>query len=524
VAPAHLQKMAMSLISRRSNVLITRFEAHARSFASALGFQTKVFEKKTVKMADTDEDVIVGGRDKFHLLPAAFKGVKQIGVIGWSSQGPAQSQNLRDSLEGTGIKVTVGLREGSSSMASAEQAGFSKADGTLGEMWAVVKESDMTLLLISDAAQAEIYPKLFKSLKSGSTLGLSHGFLLGVMNNHKAEFPTDIDVVAVCPKGMGPSVRNMYVQGKKVNGSGINCSFAVHQDATGQATERALGWGVGIGAPYIFQTTLESEYKSDIFGERGVLLGAIHGIIEFLFRQYRSQGISDEDAFKRVSEGLTGPITKSVSKNGLLSVYEALNTEDKKKFEIAYSAAYHPLMEVLLEIYADVASGREIASVIDHCSRFDKYPMGKIDATHTWKVGEQVRSQRGSFEPVVDPTTAGVYLACMVAQSDLLFNAGHCYSEVVNESIIEGVDSLNPYLHHKGVAFMIDNCSVTARLGARKWAPRFDYLLEQQAGPKILAGAAPDPALLDAFKSHKLHKVMEVCGSMRPAVDISLQA
>jgi len=514
----------MMLICRPTSLLTNRFAATCwRSVSSAHGFQTKVFEKKTVKMADTEEQIVVGGRDKFHLLPAAFEGVKQVGVIGWSSQGPAQSQNLRDSLEGTGIKVSVGLREGSSSMALAEKAGFSKANGTLGDMWSVIKESDMLLLLISDAAQAQIYPEVFKHLKSGSTLGLSHGFLLGVLENHKTEFPKDIDVVAVCPKGMGPSVRRLYEQGKSVNGAGINASFAVHQDATGKATDRALGWGVGVGAPYLFQTTLESEYKSDIFGERGVLLGGMHGIIEFLFRQYRGLGASDAEAFKRASEGLTGPITKAISKTGLLSVYEALNAEDKTKFEIAYSAAYHPLMEVLLEIYSDVTSGREISSVIDHSSRFDRYPMGKIDGTHTWKVGSEVRAQRGSSEPPIDPTTAGVYLACMVAQSDLLFEAGHCYSEVVNESIIEGVDSLTPYLHHKGVAYMIDNCSVTARLGARKWAPRFDYLLEQQAGPKILAGAAPDPALIDAFKNHKLHKVMEVCGSMRPPVDISLQ-
>merc|ERR1711939_913949 len=101
----------------------------------------------------------------------------------------------------------------------------------------------------------------------------------------------------------------------------------------------------------------------------------------------------------------------------------------------------------------------------------------------------------------------------MGAQADLLFSKGHCYSEVANEAIIEGVDSLNPYIHYKGVAFMIDNCSVTARLGARKWAPRFDYLLTQQAGPKLTSNAAPDVALIEAFKANKLHKVMEVCGS-----------
>lgn len=495
--------------------------ANVRAVASVHSFETKVFEKRRVKMADQEEDVVVGGRDKFHLLPKAFEGIKQIGVIGWSSQGPAQSQNLRDSLEGTGIKVSVGLRSNSASMAKAEQAGFTKSDGTLGDMWDVIANSDMLLLLISDAAQAQIYKKLFATLKPGSTLGLSHGFLLGVMNNEKAQFPKELDVVAACPKGMGPSVRRLYEQGKSVNGSGINASFAVHQDYSGKATDRALGWGIGIGAPYLFQTTLEMEYKSDIFGERGVLLGAIHGIIEFLFRHFVKQGMSEEEAFKRAAEGLTGPITKKVSRTGLLSVYESLSAEDKAKFEVAYSSAYHPLMEILLEIYSDVESGREISSVIDHTTRFSRYPISHIDGTHTWNIGAKVRATR-PFEPPLDPTTAGTYLACMVAQADLLFEKGHCYSEVVNESIIEGVDSLNPYVHHKGVAFMIDNCSVTARLGARKWAPRFDYILEQQTA-KLLAKGHRDPALLDAFKSHKLHKIMEVCGSMRPPVDISLQ-
>ena len=102
-----------------------------------------------------------------------------IGVIGWGSQGPAQAQNLRDSLEDTDIKVKIGLRPGSSSMAAAREAGFSEENGTLGEMYEVVAESDMVLLLISDAAQVENYKKIFATLKEGAVLGLSHGFLLG---------------------------------------------------------------------------------------------------------------------------------------------------------------------------------------------------------------------------------------------------------------------------------------------------------------------------------------------------------
>src|SRR5918992_4920794 len=119
-------------------------------------FTSKVFETEVIHLSDTQERIVRGGRDRFALLPQAFEGIKQIGVIGWGSQGPAQSQNLRDSLEGTDIKVVVGLRAGSSSMDEAREAGFSEEDGTLGEMFEVIRNSDLVLLLISDAAQAEL--------------------------------------------------------------------------------------------------------------------------------------------------------------------------------------------------------------------------------------------------------------------------------------------------------------------------------------------------------------------------------
>src|SRR3954466_16432308 len=105
-----------------------------------MSFTSKVFETRVVKMADREETIVAGGRHLFRLLPKAFDGIRQIGVIGWSSQGPAQAQNLRESLEGTGIRVKVGLRGGSSSMAQARTAGFTEENGTLGEMFAVVRE------------------------------------------------------------------------------------------------------------------------------------------------------------------------------------------------------------------------------------------------------------------------------------------------------------------------------------------------------------------------------------------------
>lgn len=489
----------------------------------SLNFSSKIFQVDTINLEGNREQIVKGGRHLFPLLPKAFAGVKQIGVIGWGSQGPAQAQNLRESLEGTGIKVKVGLRPGSKSMDDARKAGFSESDGTLGEMFQVVRESDLVLLLIADGAQAELFGKVFEAIRPGATLGLSHGFLLGHMKNVGAKWPANINVIAVCPKGMGPSVRRLYVQGKTVNGAGINASFAIEQDIDGRATDLALGWSVAIGSPYTFQTTLDSEFKSDIYGERGILLGAVHGIIESLYRRFRAQGMSADDAFLNSAESITGPISKTISKQGILAVYEALDADGKKQFEAAYAATYPAAMEVLEEIYDEVSTGNEIRSVILAGDRLKRRPMGKIDGTETWKVGEKVRARRVEDKIPLHPFSAGVYIATMMAQIDLLNAKGHPYSEVANESVIEAVDSLNPYMHKRGVAYMVDNCSTTARLGSRKWAPRFDYTISEQAYVRIDDKQPLDAGLITAFKTNVVHKVLAECAKLRPSVDIFVE-
>jgi ketol-acid reductoisomerase len=489
-----------------------------------LSFASKVFQVETLDLNGHREQIVRGGRDLFPLLPKALEGVRQIGVIGWGSQGPAQAQNLRESLEGTDIRVKVGLRPGSRSMDEARRAGFTEASGTLGEMFAVIGESDLILLLIADAALAELFPKVFEAIRPGATLGLSHGFLLGHMKNVGASFPPGINVIAVCPKGMGPSVRRLYVQGRTVNGAGINASFAVEQDADGRATDLALGWSVALGSPCTFQTTLESEYRSDIFGERGVLLGAVHGLVESLYRRFKQQGMSPDDAFLNSAEAITGPISRTISKQGILPLYEGLDARGRTAFEQAYAAAYPTARDLLEEIYDEVESGNEIRSVVMAGARLKRRPIGKIDRTETWKVGERVRAGRVEEKLPLHPFTAGVYAAVMMAQVDLLVEKGHPYSEIANESVIEAVDSLNPYMHARGVSYMIDNCSTTARLGARKWAPRMDYLLTEQAYVRIDEREPLDAALIEAFKRHPIHAVLAECAKLRPSVDISVEA
>lgn len=107
-------------------------------------------------------------------------------------------------------------------------------------------------------------------------------------------------------------------------------------------------------------------------------------------------------------------------------------------------------------------------------------------------------------------------------QIEVLRKKGHSYSEIINESVIEAVDSLNPFMHARGVSFMVDNCSTTARLGSRKWAPRFDYILTQQAMVAVDSGAPINQDLISNFLSDPVHGAIEVCARLRPTVDISV--
>merc|ERR1719183_899949 len=148
-----------SILSSATAFAPTAFAPRTHTHLAADGFTSKVFKTQQVTLAETTETIVKGGRDLFPLLPKAFEGIKKIGVIGWGSQAPAQAQNLRDSLNESGadVKVTIGLRPSSPSYKEAQEVGFSEEDGTLGEVFDVVCNSDLVVLLISDAAQAKLY-------------------------------------------------------------------------------------------------------------------------------------------------------------------------------------------------------------------------------------------------------------------------------------------------------------------------------------------------------------------------------
>jgi len=483
---------------------------------------SNLFDITDIELARTSERVLAGGRHLFPLLPRAFTGIERIGVIGWGPQGRAQAMNLRDSLAGSAIQVVVGLRAGSPSFAAARAEGFSEADGTLAEMYDVIRSSDLVILLIADAALADLHEEIFGAMKPGAVVGLSHGFILAHLRAHNRGFPPDTSVVAVCPKGMGASVRRLYEQGRDIDGAGINCSVAVHADADGRATDIALGWAVALGAPFIFETTLESEYLSDIAGERAILLGIPHAIAEAVYRRRIELGDTPTSAFVRSTESMTGPLARSISRGGLRAVTEGFIGDERRAFEDAYCATYRAFAPLVDELYDEVRSGNEISSVRLAAQRLERQPMSTVDGSRMWAVGQEVRERRDGLAVTIDPQTAGIFCGAMMAQVDAFEHAGHPWSEIANESIIELVDSLIPYMHARGVAYMIDNCSTTARLGARKWAPRFEAAITQQVFPILDDVGNHDEALIQQLSEHPIHDVLAAIARFRPSVDIAV--
>ena len=452
--------------------------------------------------------------------PSSASG-RSASVIGWASQATAQAQNLRDSLEGFGISVVVGLRQGSPSFAKAAAAGFSVENGTAGEMFDVIARSDHVLILIADAAQAELYDPIQQAMRPGACLGFSHGFVLAHMKNVVARFRDDIDVIGVCPKGMGASVRLLYQQGKEENGAGINASYAIEQDVSGNAENLAIGWAIAIGSPTVFQTTLTNEYLSDISGERGTLLAGVWAVSEGMNDYFIGEGSLPQEAFIRSAMSITGPISKKISDGGLRAIADGLSGEEQDRFFRTLQLGYEAAMPIVEQIYNEVLSGREVAGVVDQSNALKKHPWTRVDGTKMWRTGQEVRKNT-NIEVPLEPATAGAYLAIMLAQVDVLRANGHPWSEVINETIIEATDSLNPYMAARGIQYLVDNCSTTARLGARKWGPQFRQMVVGDILPKINTSPA-DQSFRDWFYNHPVHEAHRVCSQFKPSVSISVQ-
>ena len=411
--------------------------------------------------------------NKNHKIKQNFANIKQIGIIGWGSQAAAQAQNLRDSLFNSNINIKIGLRPTSESIKKAEDLNFNTDNVST-----VLKESDFNLLLISDEAQVKYYNEIFKYLKPGSTLGFSHGFLLKYLEDNKIKIRDDINIIGICPKGMGNTVRLGYL-----NGSGINSSYAIYQDCNKLAEKHALGWGFGIGSPYLFETDLINECKSDLVGERSVLMAAIQGFSESLYTYYYNLYHCHRNAYSIVVFNIIKNISDEIKNNDLPFVYNNLTNDiDRHQFKIGFEFSYRGSYKIISELYNDVHNGSEIKNIIFNNNLAPGYKLYKISNSQMWKKNKKTQY----IDKIqIKGLVAGIYIGCIMALCDVLEKNGHNYSEIVNESIIEATDSLNPYMFEHGIDEMIDNCSVTARIGCRKWAPRFDYMVKYEVLPFV---------------------------------------
>ena len=172
-----------------------------------------------------------------------------IAVIGYGVQGPGQSLNLRDN----GFNVIVGQRKDSKTWDKAIADGWVPGE-TLFEIEEACERATIIQYLLSDAAQIAVWPKIEKYLTPGKALYFSHGFGITYKERTGIVPPKDIDVILVAPKGSGTSLRRMFLEGR-----GLNSSFAIFQDATGRAEERAIALGIGVGSGYLFETDFRKE-------------------------------------------------------------------------------------------------------------------------------------------------------------------------------------------------------------------------------------------------------------------------
>ncbi|MFA6037025.1 MAG: ketol-acid reductoisomerase [Legionellales bacterium] len=341
-----------------------------------------------MKFGSVEETVIT--QDEFPLDKARkILSNEVIAMIGYGVQGPAQALNLKDN----GVAVIIGQRPNSSSWDKAIEDGFVPGE-TLFDIEEACKKATFICYLLSDAAQMQCWPIVKPHLTKGKTLCFSHGFSIAYHEKTGVIAPKDIDVVLVAPKGSGRSVRTLFLKGK-----GINASYAVYQDASGHAEEKVLAFGRAIGSGYLFKTSFEHEVTSDLVGERGVLMGALAGMIAAQYKILRKKGHSPSEAFNETVEELTQSLVPLVGENGMDWMYQNCSTTAQRgalDWKDRFEAAVTPVFEAL---YDSVATGKEAEIVITENGREDykqrlRAELDRLHGEEVWEVGRQVRKLR----------------------------------------------------------------------------------------------------------------------------------
>lgn len=312
-----------------------------------------------------------------------------IAVLGYGVQGPGQSLNLKDN----GLNVIVGQRKDSPTWEKALKDGWVEGKDLFSIEEACEKASIIQYLL-SDAGQIALWPTVKKHLTPGKALYFSHGFGVTYKDQTGIVPPEDVDVILVAPKGSGTSLRRLFVEGQ-----GLNSSYAIFQDATGKAFDRVIALGIGVGSGYLFETTFQKEVFSDLTGERGVLMGAVAGIMEAQYNKLRSKGHSPSEAFNETVEEFTQSLMPLIAENGMDWMYANCSTTAQRgalDWKNRFRDAVAPVFD---ELYDSVASGNEARITIEANRQPDyREKLGKeLDEIHNsemWKTGATVRKLR----------------------------------------------------------------------------------------------------------------------------------
>jgi len=342
----------------------------------------------TINFGGTVEKVVT--REEFPLAKAQeILKNETIAVIGYGVQGPGQSLNLKDN----GFNVIIGQRKGGKSWDKAVTDGWVEGE-TLFEIEQACEKATIIQYLLSDAGQIASWPTVKRHLTTGKTLYFSHGFGITYKDQTGIIPPADVDVILVAPKGSGTSLRRLFLKGE-----GLNSSFAIFQDASGNAWDKAIALGIGVGSGYLFETDFQKEVYSDLTGERGILMGALAGLFEAQYNVLRKNGHSPSEAFNETVEELTQSLMPLVAENGMDWMFSNCSVTAQRgalDWKGKFRDATAPVFE---QLYDEVSSGREAARVIAEGSKTDyretlESELAEIRNSELWLTGSEVRKLR----------------------------------------------------------------------------------------------------------------------------------
>ncbi|ROV96808.1 hypothetical protein VMCG_07914 [Cytospora schulzeri] len=404
---------------------LTRSAGQKRTFVAALnaaartsavarpavaGFaQQQIRGVKTIDFAGVKEDVYERADWPKEKLLEYFKN-DTLALIGYGSQGHGQGLNLRDN----GLNVIIGVRKDGKSWKDAIQDGWVPGKN-LFEVDEAITKGTIIMNLLSDAAQSETWPHIKPQITKGKashniphiskiqtttttikwkTLYFSHGFSPVFKERTNVEVPKDVDVILVAPKGSGRTVRSLFREGR-----GINSSIAVFQDVTGKAEEKAIAMGVAVGSGYLYKTTFEKEVYSDLYGERGCLMGGIHGMFLAQYEVLRERGHSPSEAFNETVEEATQSLYPLIGGYGMDWMYEACSTTARRgaiDWTPRFKSALKPVFN---DLYDSVKNGEETQRSLDYNGQADyrekfEAEMEEIRSMEIWRAGKAVRGLR----------------------------------------------------------------------------------------------------------------------------------